>query len=263
MASSPIVLAKDTVIEAIRAGSLGAGHISYPLIRRIAGRDCGCWSELDRGRAILTSIEQLDQYLYSYGPMTHAQWNQVLPSIQLPAGSLQIIDYGCGQGLASAMLFDHFGAELARRTSTVILVEPSSVALTRAEAILSRYAPNADVIAFNKFLDDVTAQDLKPNGKSHVIHLLSNVLDIKSFDHIGLLGKILHTKGRHTIQCVSHNRNFHGGSGRFHEFAEAVNDFACQAKLSVQKSTITEFRCPRGQEAISLQLRVEVHHGSV
>lgn len=263
MTTSPIAILEDTIVEAIRVGSINQENISYQLIRRLAGWDCGCWQELDRGRAILTSIEQLDQYLYSYGPMTKEQWDQVFPSMRIPTGKLQIVDYGCGQGLASAMLFDHFGAEVAKQASKLVLVERSGVALTRAESILSCYAPNADVRAVNKWLDDLTVQDLKPNGASHFIHLFSNVLDIKSFDHIDLLGKILKTRGSHTILCVSHNRSFHGGSSRFHDIAQAVDNPAYKGRMSVKESTICEFRCPRGMEAISLQLCLEVHHGSL
>lgn len=195
--------------------------------------------------------------------MTKEQWDQVLPSVHIPPGRLRIVDYGCGQGLASALLFDHFGVELAKRTSNVVLVEPSAVALARAESVLSCYTGTADVRALNKRLDDLKAEDLKLNGEAHAIHLFSNVLDIDSFRHIELFNKILKTKGRHLILCVSHNRNFHGGSRRFHELSKVLNDPAHRGRFSVQESTIREFRCPRGLEAISLQLRVEVHHESV
>jgi len=264
LASSSSSVTKDTFMEAARAGSVRPGKISYPLIRRIAGRDCDCWNQLDRGKAFLTSIEQLDQYLFSYGPMTQRQWDQVLPDVYIPPGRVQIVDYGCGQGLASALLFDHFGAELLKRTSKVILVERSRVALTRAESILGCYAPNADVRALHRCLDDLKAQDIRPIEADHTIHLFSNVLDMDSFDHIGLFTSILKAKGSHTMLCVSHNRDFLGGSSRFHEIVQALNEYAGQGWLTVKQSTLREFSCsPKGHEAISLQLRVEVHHGSV
>ena len=264
MASRAVSGTKDTVTESIRNGSIGARNISYPLIRGIAGRDHNCWSELDRGRAILTSIEQLDQYLFSYGPMTKGQWDQVLPSVHIPSGRVQIVDYGCGQGLASALLFDHFGSELVMRTTKMILVERSRVALTRAESILRCYAPRTDVRSLYKCIDDLTVDDLRSDGENIFVHLFSNVLDMDSFDHIDLFTKILKTKGSHTFLCVSHNRDFCGGSKRFHEIASILNNSPDQKKrFTMQPVALREFRCPhKGHASISMQLRVEVHHGS-
>ncbi|WP_216923282.1 hypothetical protein [Synechococcus sp. CCAP 1479/9] len=264
-AIAPATLPKttDTVIDAICAGTIGFGNISYSLLRRVAGRDYGCWDELGRGRAILTSPEQLDQYLYTYGPMTKDQWDQVLPRVRIPPGRLRIVDYGCGQGLASGMLIDFFGTELAKRISNVVLVDPSGVALARAEAVLRCYTESAKIWSLNKRLDDLIVEDLILNGEAYSIHLFSNVLDIDSFQHIELFNKILKTKGRHLVLAVSHNRNFHGGSSRLYEIAQALNDYAQRGRLSLLESTIREFRCPKGQKAISLQLRLEVLHGSV
>ncbi|MGE3297799.1 MAG: hypothetical protein AB7I68_10670 [Porticoccaceae bacterium] len=63
----------DLIIDAITNGSINAGNISFDTLRNVAGRDAGRWSELGRGREILGSHDQLDQYLYSYGPMTKSQ----------------------------------------------------------------------------------------------------------------------------------------------------------------------------------------------
>jgi SAM-dependent methyltransferase len=263
MASGSRAETSDTIIEAIRAGRMNAGNISYQRLRSIAGRDCGCWNELGRGRAILTSHDQLDQYLYSYGPMTADQWDQVLARVQIPPGRLQIVDYGCGQGLASALLFDHFGARLANRTSNVVLIEPSALALARAEFVLHCYAQAACVEVLNKKLDDLRAEELKLDREANTIHLFSNVLDLDSFHHIDLFGKILKTKGRHLVLCVSHDRDFYGGSPRFYELSDELERQERQGRFSIQESTIRTFSCRRGVQAISLELNVEVHDESV
>ena len=63
----------DRVLEALRTDRVSKRNISFDEIRNIAGVDSDIWNELGRGRAILSSEEQLDQYLYSYGPMISSQ----------------------------------------------------------------------------------------------------------------------------------------------------------------------------------------------
>lgn len=254
----------DTVIDAIQRGSMAAGNISYSMLRSFAGRDRGCWEQLDRGLAILTSIEQLDQYLYTYGPMTKAQWDQALPSVQIPAGKLQIVDYGCGQGLASAMFFDYFGPKLVEQTAKVVLVERSGVALERAKSLIRCYVPTTEVVAHNIWLDDLRDRDLQPATETNgFMHLFSNVLDIDTFDHFSLFSKLLKHKGRHAIYCVSHDRDFKGGSERFYQLAQAINQPSCKKWLTVRESAINKYRCRERFDAIYLRLIVDVHHGSV
>ena len=196
----------DAIVDAIRMGEINAGNISFTLLRNVAGRDCGCWDELGRGRAILRSTEQLDQYLYSYGPMTESQWDQFLSDLTMPAERIRIVDYGCGQGLASALLFDNFGPELVERVGTVVLIEPSSVALTRAKAVLECYCENCRILDVNKDLDGLTPEELSSNGEPISLHLFSNVLDIEGFHHFQLFTKMFQTKGRHSVLAVSHDR---------------------------------------------------------
>jgi SAM-dependent methyltransferase len=251
----------DSVINAIEAGELNPGNISFAEIRRLASRDSGCWDDLGRGRAILGSIDHLDQYLYSYGPLTQGQWSIFLSELdlELPEDTdVRIVDYGCGQGLATALLFDNYGLSLRTQTSQVVLVEPSALALKRAGSVLGTYCEHANIHPVNKKLDDLEKKDLKVSSASTNLHIFSNVLDINGFDRVAVFNRIFKTPGKHIILAVSHNRDHHGGSARIRTLDEAVRDPKYSKWLRIKTSNISEFDCPNGMPAISWELKLEV-----
>lgn len=253
----------DLIIEAINNGQISASNISFKRLREVAGRDLDCWGALGRGRSILTSVDQLDQYLYSYGLMTQDQWTRFLPSVSLPSGSFCLIDYGCGQGLGSAIVFDHLGFKLMSQVRNLVLIEPSQIALTRAKAIVECYCPGSSILSVNKKLDDVLEADIQSCQGLHSIHIFSNVLDIDGFDSGTLFTKMFSTKGRHTVLAVSHDRNFEGGSDRLHDLEEQIKDEKHRAWFSLESSTITRFNTSDGKPKISWQLHLEVLDGIV
>lgn len=251
----------DVLLEAIRAGRIHAGNISFEEIRSIAGRDCGCWEELGRGRNILTTHDQLDQYLHSYGPMIKCQWGQFLQKVTIPNTNMavRILDYGCGQGLACTLLFDNLGRDFLKRVQSIVLVEPSGVALKRATGVLGCYLGTRPLLAIQKKLDELTPRELGSVEGVENIHVFSNVLDIEGFQRFELFTKILNIKGRHCVLAVSHNRDFYGGAARIKELAVAI-DISAETNRSwfkLSTSRIDEFIC-KGKPAISWELRVEV-----
>ena len=92
-------------------------YTSFDSIRNIAFQSIshlnenqrdGLWNELGRGTSLLSSHEQMCQYLYSYGPMHQAK---LIESFQhLPTSLFEqpydIIDWGCGQAMGTINLFD-------------------------------------------------------------------------------------------------------------------------------------------------------------
>lgn len=251
----------DTVIASIESGELTSENISFGMLRQLAGRDCGVWDQLGRGRAILGSAEQLDQYLYSYGLMTRSQWAAVLEPLTLTPEPTQIIDYGCGQGLAIALLFDHFGTDLIDSINRVVLVEPSKTALRRAAAVVQCYSNELEVISINKRLEELTAEELTSEAEVLIIHVFSNVLDIDGFDHMGLFTKMFRTKGEHCVLAVSHDRDFHGGSARFRELEKEVENPEYNEWFQLRHTSVRQFDCDNGQPAIAWLLQVEVLSG--
>ena len=90
---------------------------SFQEIRKIASESIASldsdsknalYDSLNRGIDLLETHEQLCQYLFSYGNMHEAKIHTALSHIQQDIFSnkpIQIIDWGCGQGLASVCFF--------------------------------------------------------------------------------------------------------------------------------------------------------------
>lgn len=252
----------DVIIDAIRNSQIRPDNICFAGLRELAGRDLGCWSELGRGRSILSTYNQLDQYLYSYGLMTRAQWAVLLPNVSLSNGPFSLVDYGCGQGLGSAIVFDYFDAKLRLDVQNVVLIEPSGVALARAEEIVRCYCPGSEISSVNKTLDDLSDTDIQSCRGLHSIHIFSNVLDIDGFEYAGLFNKMFSIKGLHTVLAVSHDRNFAGGSDRFHDIEEQIKDEEHHKWFSLKSSEIIKFSVD-DKPMIAWQLHLEVLDGFV
>lgn len=232
----------DPLVRSIH--SLGSTNtsISFNWLRGMAGKDRDLWSQLGRGRAVLSSTDELDQYLYSYGPMVEGQWRAVLKDLELGPEPVRFIDYGCGQGLAGLLLFDRFKGRFSRILEQVVLVEPSPYALVRADAVYKAIAPDAEVVCVNKGFDDLAAEDLLLGPPLDTFHVFSNVLDIESFDH-GRLFDVLLQPGKHDLLAVSNDRDVAGGSHRINGLKKALEDLAREGIFKVQTSVSSSFRC--------------------
>jgi len=234
---------KDAIINAIEIDEINTNNISFANIRKIACnfRTQNVWGELDRGRGILKTQEQLNQYWYSYSQMIQAQWQEILNDIDLSNNeNIEIIDYGCGQSLASILFFDKWNQKRIV-TSKIILIEPSKIALDRAESILQCYLPKAKIISINKTLDNVTQEEVQANDDTVKMHLFSNILDIDDFNIVDLLKKILASKGLHYFLAASHNRDFNGGSKRLKEVYKIFTDEQYSNLFTIKEHVIKEF----------------------
>ena len=119
---------------------------------------------------------------------------QTFESIELSAqnNSWQVIDYGCGQGIASLALLDHIAeAGYAKNTSIdLVLIEPSIISLNIAKFLCRRLAQahgiKLTVQTQACYLNEVVLPEQNPHGKT--LHLMSNILDISdvqdSLEHI-------------------------------------------------------------------------------
>ena len=143
---------------------------------------------LDHGTACLESEEQLCCYMASYGEMHKGKLLQIMkdfPFDNLNA-DFEIIDWGCGQGIATVCFIDHLrNHRLDNGLRKVTLIEPSEVALRRAKFNVT-HAVNTDNVyidAASCFLPSDTPND-RTLGGLHIeepicIHLFSNILDIE------------------------------------------------------------------------------------
>src|SRR5699024_9663110 len=97
--------------------------------------------------------------------------------------NLSIIDWGCGQGLASVCFFDFLKKQnIPNNTQKVILIEPSAQALERAKLHTNLYLKDESKIkGICKYLDDVEKSDIETDQPT-TVHFFSNILDIEQID---------------------------------------------------------------------------------
>ncbi|HEV7266741.1 MAG TPA: hypothetical protein VGN83_17740 [Falsiroseomonas sp.] len=215
---------RDRAVVAIKNSTNNSVSISFRWLRAAFGAQKNeNHHHLNRGRAILQSAGDLDQYLYSYGPMIESQWREVCSWMPLNDDHFRLIDYGCGQGLAGLFLFDRLGKDWFGNAAKIVLVEPSAAALIRAEAIYRGIAPSCPIFCVRKKFDDLSDDDLVPDRDLDSFHIFSNVLDIAGFDHFEIFARML-TEGRHTVCVVSHDRDHNGGSTRINDLKAAVEN---------------------------------------
>lgn len=180
------------------------------------------WIGLEHGVKLLTNDDEMAQYLSAYGPMHREKIVAALNTVQTPVDyftkKMTIVDWGCGQGLATICFFDYlhtlgFPVNIDR----VILVEPSTPAINRACDHISKYIDPNLIHPVNKFINDVKPTDFSHSVETLTIHFFSNILDIASVDLALLAGLIKTTfPGEQLLFCVG-PQNI--GASRIADFA--------------------------------------------
>lgn len=261
---------QDHILNAIANGDLNTGNISFDNIREFRRQLMGVHEQLGHGRNVLTSCDQLDQYLHSYGNMVSDQWDTFLEKAAFhndcSVSSVRVVSYGCGQGLEISKLLDQIvigdlqtGVPLKYIIKQIVLVETSPLALARACGIVKTYCPNSEVFTVQKDLDSLDTHELRLSSEDTTIHIFSNILDIPTFDSFDLFIKMLQTHGRHIVLAVSHHRDFEGGSSRLRDLEHALTDSSLQPWLRIERSDIEAFNLSNGMPAISWELMLEVN----
>jgi superfamily II DNA helicase RecQ/very-short-patch-repair endonuclease len=168
----------------------------------------GFWKKLNGGTNLLDSHELMCQYLWSYGKMHEAKIYEALKSISdlynLLNDDFAIIDWGCGQGLATVCFFDFLNQQnIENKAKEIILIEPSELALERAKLHVNTYIKNENKIkTICKYLDDIDKSDLETD-QPITIHFFSNILDIPKIDLKKLAQNVgENVIGEHYFFCV-------------------------------------------------------------
>lgn len=165
------------------------------------------FGELKRGTLVIEREELLWKYLHSFGNKHQAKIHAALDKIKelrnIVSGEYSIIDWGCGQGLATVCMFDYLKKHnLPNAVKRIILIDPSELALKYAVLHTSLYGVG-EIISVNKDLDHVAVEDIKTDT-TVTIHLFSNILDIEKFSLKQLAQTIgASASGEHYFICVS------------------------------------------------------------
>lgn len=225
-----------------------AAHAALPTKVRRAP-----WIGIEHGVKPLDTDLKLDQYLAAYGKMHSEKIRMALDSLDNPEALLSapvsIVDWGCGQGLATCCFFDWLrNNEIDFACiSRVHLIDPSGLALQRAQANVARYDrqcnSHIDTHIANKFINDIQSSDLDIRDVNTTLHLFSNILDIDTVDLDFLAHFIKNTfTGRQIFCCVGPLNN---GASRIMEFAEKFDitqaqiEARCQGKLAHCRGTVS------------------------
>ncbi len=167
--------------------------------------------EVNHGVDLLSSEESLDCYMSAYGDMHVSKCRAAMmnfPFDQLN-GSIEIVDWGCGQGIGSATIIDILKQrDLIQWLKRVTLIEPSSQALERAVGNVSKLTNGTvEIDAKNVFMpaNSPTQQNtLRPLGYryANIIHVFSNILDIGSINLAEVAKMVASSHGRHYVLCI-------------------------------------------------------------
>lgn len=162
---------------------------------------------LGRGVSILEDEQQLFQYMYSYGKMHFKKCLYAYSKVENELdeySTFNIIDWGCGQALAS-MSFMYFLQEnnIECHVCEITLIEPSIIALKRGALHVRKFDNDVKLNTINKKLDELQTFELKSNDECVNIHLFSNILDIDDYSTDILVQNLNSYKGVNLIVIVS------------------------------------------------------------
>lgn len=165
------------------------------------------WCYTNQGRRIYDKELELNCYLAAYAAWHKGKLEkafQQLPDNAL-SGNINIVDWGCGQGIASIFLYDYLRINNIKcNIHAIKLIEPSEIALQRAESLIKRIDKHTQIEVYNKKLDDVSKEEVLFNRQYTTFHLFSNILDIEGIN-LKHLSEILYANSKYDnyIMCVS------------------------------------------------------------
>ena len=167
--------------------------------------------QLNHGVDLLASDEALDCYMSAYGDMHTSKCRAAMMNFPYDnlQGSIEIVDWGCGQGIGSATVLEVLQQhDLLQWVKRITLIEPSEKAILRAECNVKKITQNAiEVNVLNKFLpanDTASENTLASIGYTYnnVIHVFSNILDVRAIDLGSVARMVASSHGKHFVLCI-------------------------------------------------------------
>ena len=211
------------------------------------------YESLNHGVDLLNSDAQMKCYLFAFGRMHQAKVYRALSCISLSTFAsvdFDIVDWGCGQGLATICFFDYLREHhITNRVHKVTLIEPSQAARERAVIHVGAYVnANVTVSCIGSYLDDVKQEEI--SGDSPVtIHFFSNILDIGTIDLKSLAEKVgSNVQGQHFVFCLSPMNNGNRRIDRFYDYFNAPETF--------MNETASEYRYSENSKPCSYNIKV-------
>lgn len=165
--------------------------------------------ELLNGLNLLQSEDGMNAYIAAYGEMHMKKCRAALQNFPYDnlQGSVEIVDWGCGQGLGSLCVIEALDQhEKLMWLRRITLVEPSPYTLKRAtENVTCATNGGVAILPINCYLPGDGNQN-EIEGISYtmhnVIHIFSNILDVSNIDLKKLARKVSTSGHTHYILCI-------------------------------------------------------------
>lgn len=152
------------------------------------------YRQLNRGIALLETHEQMCKYLDAFGKMHKAKLLHAFDKLPLSLfeDDIEVIDWGCGQGIGSIVLFDYLKDRgIKNNIKRITLIEPASKTLERARLHLQPYTKGKLVVnSIGKFFHDIDQHEIQTEPGRTLIHIFSNILDVAEIDLKKLAGLV-------------------------------------------------------------------------
>lgn len=164
-------------------------------------------SRTNRATNALISEEEAMFYIVAYGWQHHQSMQHLLSqTIDVTSDvqeNIRVVDYGCGQGIATLAFMDYLAQQGVAQKSTleVHLIEPSEISLKIAKLLIERLAKTYDMqvsIHCQQRTLDKALITLNSECKE-TFHLLSNVIDVETVQ------KTLPNLAKQMNACVGKN----------------------------------------------------------
>ncbi|MCX6146664.1 MAG: hypothetical protein NTW25_05355, partial [Candidatus Kapabacteria bacterium] len=184
------------------------------------------WSFINHGVGLLNTDDELNCYLAAYGIMHEEKIRSALSTLtnieEIFGGKYQVIDWGCGQGLATLCLLDYLKENTKPyNPKKIILIEPSKPAITKANSYLKASLDiNTKLHLVENPIDNIVLSDIEIT-EPITINFFSNILDIVTVNLEKLTSLIKsNLKGEQYFICVG---PLNVTSTRIDEFAKLLN----------------------------------------
>jgi len=171
------------------------------------------FDNLDGGTRVLSEEAECDRYIALYGGHHFHKLYAAFPSTNFhytSGKSVEIIDWGCGQAIATCVLIDYLiEKRINPKIVSITLIEPSSIALWRGynfvrQMLQQNLSSNSIIRTVNKHIDYLEFSDFVSSDSNIKIHLFSNILDVETFELNNLYKLIINCfQGINRIICTS------------------------------------------------------------
>lgn len=162
------------------------------------------------------------------------------------ADKMTVIDYGCGQGLATLALLHYLKEHnyIANKVLNIHLIEPSHITLALARQYILAMAHHCQisvkVTLYRQTLSQYLTNPIVPCGHGLNLHLLSNVVDIFAIQ-ADLIALSRHINAQNHKQMICAVSSYNRG---FDDFRQHLVNFRVQdERFSIKSYRFNSNRC--------------------